>query len=111
MAKTNSSIRNCRVTALVLGDPVSERSATWMEIGPRECGVMVMSETFARRRLPPQALAAMRAGACFYMCVDDIDEAAAHIPGRRIGHPVLSHGMQELCVETDAGVVVLAQPA
>lgn len=111
MANIKSSAYARRVTALVLGDPSSEQGADWMEIGPRQRGVAVVSETFARRRLPAPAYAAMRSSACFYICVDDVGKAAAHVPGRWLGKPVLTHGMRELCIDTDAGVVVLAQPA
>lgn len=100
-----------RVTALVLGEPSLDHAANWMEIAPIADGVTVVSERFARRRLPAPALASLRSKPCFYMCVDDIRAAVAHVPGRRVGKPVLAHGMRELCVETPDGMVVLAEPA
>ena len=80
MATMKPHLQARRVTALVLGDPAVASAATWMEIGPRESGVTVMSEQFARRRLPPPALAAMRESACFYMCVTDLDATARRFP-------------------------------
>ena len=111
-------MRARRVTALVLGDPglvLDDRgfdhAATWMEIAPRNDGVTVVSETFARKRLPAPAIEAMRSEPCFYMCVDDIGAAVAHVPGRRVGPPVVAHGMRELCIETPSGMIVLAERA
>ena len=99
-----------RITTLVLGEPALGPAANWLELA-REAGVTVVSEKFARRRLPAPALAAMRSKPCFYMCVDDVGAAVAHVPGRRIGKPVLAHGMRELCVETPSGMVILAEQA
>lgn len=104
-------MRARHVTALVLGKPELEHAANWLEIGPRDAGCTVVSESFARRRLPAPVLAAMRDNPCFYMCVDDISAAVANVPGRRVGPPVTAHGMRELCIETSSGMVVLAQPA
>lgn len=99
------------VTALVLGDPTLAPNANWMEFSPRENGVTVVSEKFAKRRLPAAALAALRYEPCFYIRVDDLASAVAQVPGRQVGTPVLSHGMREICVETQSGMVVLAERA
>ena len=104
-------MRARHVTALVLGDPGLGHAANWMEIAPRHDGVTVVSETFARKRLPAPAIEAMRSKPCFYMCVDDVGAAVAHIPGRRVGEPTFAHGMRELCIETPTGMVVLAERA
>ena len=104
-------MRARHVTALVLGDPGLGHAANWMEIAPRVDGATVVSEKFARRRLPAAALEAMRSKPCFYMCVDDVSAAVAHVPGRRIGEAVIAHGMRELCIETPSGMVVLAERA
>lgn len=104
-------MRARHVTALVIGDPALGHAANWMEIAARHDGVTVVSETFARKRLPAPAIEAMRSKPCFYMCVDDVAAAVAHVPGRRVGEPVLAHGMRELCIETASGMVVLAERA
>ena len=82
-----------------------------MEIAPSENGVTIVSERFARRRLPAAALAALRSEPCFYVRVDNLASAVAQVPGRQIGAPVLAHGMREICVETGTGMVVLAERA
>ena len=82
-----------------------------MEIAPSENGVTIVSERFARRRLPAAVLAALRSEPCFYVRVDNLASAVAQVPGRQIGAPVLAHGMREICVETGTGMVVLAERA
>ena len=99
------------VTALVLGDPTLAPNANWMEIASCENGVTIVSERFARRRLPAAALEALRSDPCFYMRVEDLASAMAQVPGRQMGAPVLAHGMREVCVDTGTGMVVLAERA
>jgi hypothetical protein len=100
-----------RVTSFMLGDPTRRGEESWLEIGPHSGGVTLVSENFARPRLPPAVLAAMRTEPCFYICVDNLASAIASVPGRPVGASSLSGGMREMCMETVNGMVVLAEVA
>jgi hypothetical protein len=101
-------VRSRRVTSLMLGDPAVCGGDSWLEFAPQD-GVTLVSEAFARRRLPAAALSAMRTSPCFYICVDSIADTIASVPGRSVSEATVTGAMREVCVETSNGMVVLAE--
>ena len=112
-----------RVTSMRLSTAHDRDSESWMELGfetqavvPQghanwtlNDGMMVMSESLARKTMPAAAIEEMRVRPCFYVAVDNLPDALSRCAGSVLGHAVEGLGMRNICLATPNGMMVLGE--